>query len=128
MPWINQACLDPKHTHFIYLIKNLDTNELYIGKKQLTQRRYSHTTKRYIYSPSNWQNYQSSSQIVSKWNPDRIEKTILQGCFSAREATYLETSLLFKADALSEDTPFVNKNIGGKYFTHTAYKGTPLHY
>jgi len=124
MEWTNAHIIDPqKHKAFVYEITNLDTGEKYIGKKQTFTRRYDHRTKKYVYKESDWCTYQSSSTIVQDWT--NIKKTILHPCLTIQEATYIETSLLFKRDALSDDSPYVNRNIGGKYFRHFDYKEIP---
>lgn len=115
--WVNSSIINPQqHKAFVYKITNLDTNQLYIGYKQLYTRRYNNRLKRYITKESDWQTYQSSSPEVQSWI--NIRKEILYACSTPAEARYIETRLLFMVDALNPQSPYVNKNIAGKYFRY----------
>lgn len=104
---------------FVYRITNLDTQEFYIGKKNIYANRTlpplkGYKRKRKITKESNWLSYRSSSEIVKNWQS--IKKDILQYAFSKKELTYLETKYLFKLNAL-EDSRCLNNNILGKFFS-----------
>jgi len=121
--WTNESIINPDiHKAFVYEIENLITGELYIGKKNTFTRRRNPKTNRYEYKESDWRTYQSSSNIVKAWT--KIEKRIIQPCKTPAEANYIEISLLFKLDALDDDSLYVNRNIAGRYYNYYPYKGT----
>ena len=126
MSWNNEDKINIEHhMGFIYEIVNNDTNERYIGKKNIYTRRLAKSKKdiaairgnaKYITKESNWRTYQSSSTEVKAWK--NVTKTILYACLSKQELTYIETAILFKREVLNPLNKYVNKNIGGRYFVH----------
>lgn len=114
--WINPEIITPKHKAFVYKITNMDTGEKYIGKKNLFTRRYNKELERFEIKPSEWHNYQSSSTIASTWT--NVSKEILYACITPAEAAYIETRLLYMHDVLDPTNDWVNRNIGGRVFTH----------
>ena len=103
---------------FVYMITNLDTQEFYIGRKQIEQKvtrppLKGQKKKRVELKESKWQDYQSSNKDVKAWT--NIKKEILTIAFSKIGLTYFETKALFCLGALEQDNCF-NGNINGKYF------------
>jgi len=103
---------------FVYLIKNEETGEWYVGKKSLYSTRSlpplkGYKRKRKVTKLSDWLTYQSSSQKVKQWISPK--KYILKYCYSKKEMTYQEIKALMCSDAL-EDPKCLNENISGKFF------------
>lgn len=119
-PWLNLELIDIDiHKAFVYRITNIDTQEKYIGKKNLFKyiRKYktlangtkSKRKTKHI-SESNWREYNSSSDIVKEWTNTKRE--ILYACHHEGEATYKEIQLLWKYDVLNPNNDYVNRAIG----------------
>ena len=114
--WTNESIINlDKHKAFVYLITNNLTGEKYIGKKNLFSKRTlpplkGKKRKRIVIKEMKWREYQSSSDIVSKWTD--VTKTILIACELVGGATYHETRLLFVNDVLNPDSIYVNRAIG----------------
>lgn len=89
---------------FVYVIRNNDTNQKYIGKKKLSS--YS---KGKGWFESNWKEYQSSSEIVQKWT--NVTKVVICLCFTDTELTYMEIHHQIHSKALLRDD-YVNYCIG----------------
>ena len=105
---------------FIYKITNTKTNEYYIGKKNIYQRRTlpplkGYKRKRKVIKESKWQSYRSSNSEVKKWNEDYIVLEILRFCKSKKSLTYYELQEQFAHDVLS-DPLSKNDNLLGKFF------------
>jgi len=114
---------------FIYKITNGETNEYYIGKKnvlsvtkrkfgkkeiaQLTDKRIKHWE--YVTKESDWKNYRSSNSVVKMWEGDRIKLEILRFCKSKKSLTYYELQEQFAHDVLG-DSNALNDNLLGKFF------------
>jgi len=120
---------------FVYLIKNLQSGEYYIGKKQLISRvnkklgkkeianlpiqRGRKQTKRLIETESNWLEYWSSSKIlqeqVKKQGPDNFSREILEFAHSSKHLTFLEVKHQI-INRVLEDKLSLNDSILGRYF------------
>lgn len=105
---------------FIYKITNTKTNEYYIGKKNIYQRRTlpplkGYKRKRKVIKESKWQTYRSSNSEVKEWNEDTITLEILRFCKSKKSLTYYELQEQFAHDVLS-DPLAKNDNLLGKFF------------
>lgn len=105
---------------FIYKISNIKTNEYYIGKKNIYQRRTlpplkGYKRKRKVIKESKWQSYRSSNDEVKSWNEEDIKLEILRFCKSKKSLTYYELQEQFSHDVLS-DPLSKNDNLLGKFF------------
>lgn len=105
---------------FIYKITNTKTNEYYIGKKNIYQRRTlpplkGYKRKRKVIKESKWQSYRSSNSEVKEWNENYITLEILRFCKSKKSLTYYELQEQFAHDVLS-DPLAKNDNLLGKFF------------
>lgn len=105
---------------FIYKISNTKTNEYYIGKKNIYQRRTlpplkGYKRKRKVIKESKWQSYRSSNDEVKSWNEEDIKLEILRFCKSKKSLTYYELQEQFSHDVLS-DPLSKNDNLLGKFF------------
>lgn len=108
---------------FIYKITNHETNQFYIGKKNL----YNHRTlpplkgykrKRKVIKESNWKDYRSSNSDVKNWAdvvPDKIQFEILRFCKTKKALTYYELKEQFKHECLENELS-MNDNYLGKFF------------
>ena len=77
---------------FVYIIKNNDNGQLYIGSKQFMSKKAGK------YTESNWRDYQSSNKKVAGWT--NITKTILKICYCKFELSYTEVEYIIKSKAL----------------------------
>ena len=105
---------------FIYKITNTKTNEYYIGKKQIYQKRTlpplkGKKRKRKVIKESKWQSYRSSNGLVKTWNDDIVKLEILRFCKSKKSLTYYELQEQFSHDVLA-DPLSKNDNLLGKFF------------
>ena len=105
---------------FIYKISNTKTNEYYIGKKNIYQRRTlpplkGYKRKRKVIKESKWQSYRSSNDEVKSWNEENIKLEILRFCKSKKSLTYYELQEQFSHDVLL-DPLSKNDNLLGKFF------------
>lgn len=103
---------------FVYLIVNEDTQEYYIGKKNIWSYRKlpplkGSKRKRKVVKESDWIKYQSSNDTVKGWNSCR--KEIIHYCYTPKELTYRETEALFCLKTM-EDERCLNSNILGKFY------------
>jgi len=99
---------------------NTKTNEYYIGKKNIYQRRTlpplkGYKRKRKVIKESKWQSYRSSNDEVKSWNEENIKLEILRFCKSKKSLTYYELQEQFSHDVLS-DPLSKNDNLLGKFF------------
>ena len=129
---------------FIYKITNGQTDEYYIGKKQVVSVRKRRFGKREIASledkrmkkyemvekESDWKTYRSSNPIVKLWFMeneklleqdkrdeinDRLELRILRFCSNKKSLTYYELQEQFAHDVLADERA-LNDNLLGKFF------------
>lgn len=96
---------EPSYEGFVYIIKRISTGEWYLGKKSFWSRvketkKSSPKFEKKVTKESNWKIYQSSSDVVSKWPEDDIEKVCLRICKSKYELSYYELFYLFKTEGL----------------------------
>jgi hypothetical protein len=98
---------DPiKWLGFIYLITNITTGKMYIGRKLFTSaatRQIKGKKKKYR-KDSGWQNYWSSSEDVKNdvllFGKGSFTREILHLCETKSEITYLENYEIFTRHAL----------------------------
>ena len=105
---------------FIYKISNTKTNEYYIGKKNIYQRRTlpplkGYKRKRKVIKESKWQSYRSSNDEVKSWNEENIKLEILRFCKSKKSLTYYELQEQIEHNVLL-DEKCLNENILGKFY------------
>jgi len=137
---INELSDMPEGTHgFIYKITNGETNEYYIGKKQVVsirKRKFGKKEiaaltdkriKRYemVTKESKWVDYRSSNKTVSTWfdkdgrpsdsENNRLELKILKFCKSKKALTYYELQEQFSHNVLADEYS-LNDNLLGKFF------------
>jgi len=137
---INELSDMPEGTHgFIYKITNGETNEYYIGKKQvisIRKRKFGKKEiaaltdkriKRYemVTKESKWVDYRSSNKTVSTWfdkdgrpsdsENNRLELKILKFCKSKKALTYYELQEQFSHNVLADEYS-LNDNLLGKFF------------
>ena len=111
----------PKDTiGFVYVIKNMNTDECYIGKKILLHKKTrpplkGYKRKRVSYVDSNWKTYTGSNTETKKWDLEDCSREIVHLCFNRTMMSYYETKLQFQLNAL-EDDKFLNDNILGKFY------------
>ncbi len=117
---------------FVYLVKNLTTGKIYVGKKNLYSVRNKPLTKKellqledkrkskkkQVIQESDWMKYWGSNKdLLSdiKQNSNGIfEREILHVCFSKKQLTYYEIHFQCVFDILNVDS--YNDNILGKFF------------
>lgn len=129
--------MDKKPYAYIYLITNLLTGKIYVGKKQLNFYRKKRLTKKEKLLPENkrkvfkiietdggWTNYFGSSTELSadikKLGIQNFKKEILQEVFSKTEATYWEGYWQYKFKVLEIDS--YNKWISIKVYKNNFIK------
>lgn len=113
---------------FIYELTYLPTNQKYIGRKSLWNKRRqkigkgekekTKTRKKYkeVIKESNWKNYFSSNEFLKEnSNESNTERKILKFCKNLTEMSYFEAKFLFCSEALERDD-YLNSNIDGRYF------------
>lgn len=99
--------LDPKETYgFVYLITNLDTGKMYIGKKffwSMKSKQVKGKKKRYK-AESDWKDYYGSNatlcEDVEKNGAHRFQREILHLCKTKSECAYLEAKEQFERDVI----------------------------
>ena len=112
--------LPPDAIGFVYKIQNNKTNQTYIGKKILLNKRTKpplkgYKRKRVEYVESNWFKYTGSNETTKKWNINDCYREIVYICFNRTMMTYYETMLQFKENVFESDK-FLNDNILGKFY------------
>lgn len=94
---------------FVYLITDLETDMMYIGKKNFTNIKKlpplkGQKRKRTKVTESDWLDYYGSNEkikeLVETSGRDRFKREILHLCRSTAEMTYYETKLQFQHDVL----------------------------
>jgi len=105
---------------FVYKIRNLKTDKLYIGKKILLNKRTKpplkgYKRKRIQYVESNWLKYTGSNIHTKIWGVEDCYREIMYICYNRTMMTYYETMLQFKENVLESDK-FLNDNILGKFY------------
>jgi hypothetical protein len=89
---------------FIYLITNLDTGRMYVGKKNFTKAKTFQRNKRKKRTrvASDWVTYTGSNDELNEdiQNGARIKKEIIHLCPTKGWMSYLETKEIFDREAL----------------------------
>lgn len=98
-----------KYVGFVYLITELSTGRLYVGKKIFKNKKAKKPLKgkvnrRLTKVASDWENYYGSSDDLKKavaiHGKDNYKREILYLCRSKSEMSYWETKEIFARDAL----------------------------
>ena len=120
----------PDETYgFIYKIKNTNTGQYYIGKKQVVSVRKKNFAKKkletltdkrvkkyeMVSKESDWKTYRSSNEIVKTWKDEEIDLEILRFCKSKKSLTYYELQEQFHHNVLADEKS-LNDNLIGKFF------------
>lgn len=119
---------------FVYKITNKNTDQYYIGKKQVVSIRKRKFGKKeialledkrmkkyeYVTKESDWKTYRSSNEIVKKWFNDDTTETdceleILRFCSNKKSLTYYELQEQFSHDVLGDELA-LNENLLGKFY------------
>ena len=111
---------------FVYRIFNRETEQVYIGKKILINKRTKpplkgYKRKRVTYVESNWLTYTGSNVESKKWKIENCYREIIYICYNRTMMSYYETKLQFTNDVLESDK-FLNDNILGKYYKQKIQK------
>ena len=119
---------------FVYQIKNINNNKIYIGKKNLytTQNKKlgkkeiaalptqpgRKPTKKLVKKESDWLTYYGSNkelkEDVNKFGKDNFIREILHICYTKKELTYYELYYQITEKVLFNES--YNGNILGKFF------------
>jgi len=105
---------------FVYRILNRRTEQVYIGKKILLNKRTrpplkGYKRKRVDYVESNWMKYTGSNAESKKWEIENCYREIIYICYNKTMMSYYETKLQFTENVLENDK-FLNDNILGKFY------------
>lgn len=106
---------------FVYLITNLDTGRMYVGKKILDRRNRKPVKGKkrrvVVVSDSDWRTYYGSSEELLKdvalLGIHRFKREILHLCATRAESSYLEAKEQFDRSVLLDDG-YYNNFIGCK--------------
>ncbi len=96
----NQQIVKPSGIGFIYLITEISTGKIYVGKKYFYKKDGSE---------SDWKNYTTSSIIVSKkikCNPSDFKAEILEFCNTAKELSTREKYHIKQYKSLNNEIGF----------------------
>ena len=112
--WVGRKPDPKKYFGFIYLITNLHSRRMYVGKKQ-----YWMYKKRKPWKENNWHHYTSSSKDlnadIKKFGKDKFEFKILKNYKTRGGLTYGEANTQHKKDVLTAPHPdgrlYYNKQI-----------------
>ena len=95
--------IDPKYLAFVYIIKNIQTNNK-LGEKVKKKKR--------IKVESDWRNYWSSSEQLKKdielFGKDNFKREILYFCINKGTANYLEAREQFDKRVLENPDEWYN--------------------
>jgi hypothetical protein len=120
---------------FVYLITNLQTGKMYIGRKFFTKA-HSRTVKgkkKKSRVPSDWENYWGSSEELLKdiaaLGKENFRRDIIRLCLTLGECKYQETKLQFQYNVLEAklgngELAYYNSNIAMKYTRRNIGKGS----
>ena len=135
---INDLSQFPPNSYgFVYKIRHIPSNKIYIGKKILINLRKVKLTKKdlslYENQPgrkpthkrvrkeSDWKTYWGSNkellELVKNEPDENFERQILKIASTKKLLTYYETQCLFVYQVLEKPEEFFNDNILGKFFT-----------
>ena len=127
----------PNTFGFVYKVKHLPTQKMYIGKKVLHHQRKTKLTKKdlalyegqpgrkpkykVIKKESDWKTYYGSNksllELLKSEPIENFERDILVLSPNKKLLTYYETKWLFIYQTLEKPEEFFNDNILGKFFT-----------
>ena len=106
--------IEPFYTGFVYIIKNLQTDKKYIGKKTLTFKKtkvVKGKKKKYTVE-SDWRDYWGSceelKEDVKVYGELNFRREILRFCRSKSELSYWEAKYQFEYDVLYKPNEFYN--------------------
>jgi hypothetical protein len=109
----------PEQVGFVYEIRDIPNDRLYIGKKLFWQTTKlkplkGRTNRRHRRTQSDWRDYYSSSDALREqveiYGPEGFERHILVLCYSKTEMSYWETKLQFDRNVL-RDPKYYNQFI-----------------
>ena len=105
---------------FVYRIFNRQTEQVYIGRKILLNKRTrkplkGYKRKRIDYVESNWMKYTGSNKETKDWDIKHCYREIIYICYNKTMMSYYETKLQFTENVLENDK-FLNDNILGKFY------------
>ena len=118
---LNEEDIPPKACGFIYLIRQLSTGRLYIGRKLLTSAatKTVNGKKKKIRKESDWKDYWSSSPKIKAWIEESgtsdFSREILQFVTSKGMLAYAEEYALYTMGVLESDD-WLNDNIRSKVY------------
>lgn len=109
---------------FVYLIRNKETDEKYIGRKYFhTIRKVKGKTRR-VRKESDWKTYYSSHDDLKKDakenGVDKYERIVLHICKTRGDVNYMEIKEQFNRNVLEDDT-YLNDNINGKWYSKSQH-------
>lgn len=119
---------EKKYYGFVYLITDLATGKLYIGRKYFWQLRKTKGKTKRQRSESDWRDYYSSNdwindQIKKGRAKETFKREILHLCKSKGETNFLEIEEQFKREVL-RDPSYLNDQINGKWYKVNVMKYT----
>lgn len=103
------------HYGFVYLITEIATGRMYIGRKAFFSRKKlpplkGKSRKRTKVTDSDWQTYYGSNttlkELVATHGPDGVRREILHLCRSSSECSYFEAKAQFDHDVLLDPAYF----------------------
>lgn len=116
MTWIYNnrpyTIANPDYQGFVYEIRNLTNNRLYIGQKNFWRTiklkpLKGKTNRRHRREATDWQSYYGSStellNDVELLGPDQFERRILYMCENRNQMNYFEAREQFARDVLLDD-------------------------
>ncbi len=124
---------------FCYMIVNLETGGMYIGKKSLTSIRKKKIGVRAqakqkaetgdgrvkkverIVKSSGWESYNSSNKTLAAEitvNPEKFRKTIIEWAYSKKNLSWLEVKYIVKTGLMERESNSYNENLMGKFWKH----------
>lgn len=121
MSWIylNQQVEDPPENAvaFVYLITNMVTGRMYVGKKRLSLvrrvKRKGKTKRKVSRTDSGWRNYWGSNKTlleeIDRNGSQYYKREILRWCTTLSEASYFETKEIFLRDCLLNPVLYYNE-------------------
>lgn len=108
--WENIEEITEKTKGFVYLIVNLETNKLYVGKKQTFSKTSTtvagRKNKKWTIKPSNWRAYYGSckplSADIKKLGKHKFRRIILGAFNDLNSVNYAEAELQFVLGVLAD--------------------------
>jgi len=111
------------HLGFVYLITNVVTGRMYVGKKLFTRAKTlkplkGKTRKRRSRVASDWRDYWGSSkelqQDVERVGPDQFTREVLHFCETRGELSYMELTEQVIRDVLRKPEKYYNAYVGAR--------------